>query len=266
MPAAGTATGRAPRPPIAGATGGDVVAVPISHLPSAVAPAVIAQRPGPLLATKITNIYGYSESADVVVLDAASGPAPLGPRERGRPVAERGGGHRQPLRADRRRRRLPRRPHRRLPLVGLLARSPREFPVSSTQLRRRGRGGAAVHGERRRTPVSRLATDAAPPMRIAGATRVRDLRSHRAQYGDRPPPWPSLRSRRSTPPPTASGVCLLGPPAVCWWPGLSAGCRLQFEETQRSSRLSRPPRPADRQFHSPPGASTTGSVPSARRG
>jgi outer membrane protein assembly factor BamB len=56
-----------------GATGGDVVAVPISHLPSAVAPAVIAPAPGPLLATKITNIYGYSESADVVVLDAASG-------------------------------------------------------------------------------------------------------------------------------------------------------------------------------------------------
>jgi len=56
-----------------GATGGDVVAVPISELPSAVRPAVVAPAPGPLLPTKIANVYGYSQENDVVVLDAASG-------------------------------------------------------------------------------------------------------------------------------------------------------------------------------------------------
>jgi outer membrane protein assembly factor BamB len=56
-----------------GATGGDVVAVPISQLPPANAPAVTTGPPGPLLPTMITNIYGYSEGTDVVVLDAASG-------------------------------------------------------------------------------------------------------------------------------------------------------------------------------------------------
>jgi outer membrane protein assembly factor BamB len=56
-----------------GATGGDVVAVPISELPSAVRPAVVAPAPGPLLPTKIANVYGSSQENDVVVLDAASG-------------------------------------------------------------------------------------------------------------------------------------------------------------------------------------------------
>jgi outer membrane protein assembly factor BamB len=56
-----------------GAAGGDVVAVPISQLPSANAPAVIAPAPGPLLATTIPNVYGDGQETDVVMLGAATG-------------------------------------------------------------------------------------------------------------------------------------------------------------------------------------------------
>jgi PQQ-like domain len=47
--------------------------VPISLVPAANAPRVVAPPPGPVRPTTITNVYGYSEGSDVVVLDTTTG-------------------------------------------------------------------------------------------------------------------------------------------------------------------------------------------------
>jgi outer membrane protein assembly factor BamB len=52
---------------------GHVVAVPISLVPAANAPPIVAPAPGPSHPTKIANVYGYSETSDVVVLDPSTG-------------------------------------------------------------------------------------------------------------------------------------------------------------------------------------------------
>jgi outer membrane protein assembly factor BamB len=57
----------------AGTPDGRVAAVPISLVPAAVAPRVVASPPGPVRRTTLSNLYGYSESNDVVVLDTTTG-------------------------------------------------------------------------------------------------------------------------------------------------------------------------------------------------
>jgi outer membrane protein assembly factor BamB len=54
-------------------TDSKVVVAPISLIPRANAPKVVAPPPGPALPTTIANVYGYAESNDVVVLDPATG-------------------------------------------------------------------------------------------------------------------------------------------------------------------------------------------------
>jgi outer membrane protein assembly factor BamB len=56
-----------------GMSDGRVAVVPISLVPAAVAPRVVASPPGPVRRSTISNVYGYSESNDVVVLDTTTG-------------------------------------------------------------------------------------------------------------------------------------------------------------------------------------------------
>jgi len=56
-----------------GASGAVTVAAVISLIPPANAPATVAPAPGPLLPTKIANVYGYAETDDVVMVDALTG-------------------------------------------------------------------------------------------------------------------------------------------------------------------------------------------------
>jgi outer membrane protein assembly factor BamB len=56
-----------------GTSGARLAVVPISLVPAANAPRVVAPPPGPLRHTTITNVYGYSEANDVVVLNPATG-------------------------------------------------------------------------------------------------------------------------------------------------------------------------------------------------
>ena len=56
-----------------GDPGGDVIAAAISLIPPANAPKNVAPPPGPVTATQIPNTNGYSQTADVAVLDPATG-------------------------------------------------------------------------------------------------------------------------------------------------------------------------------------------------
>jgi len=58
---------------VTGPPGGAIVIAPISPDPPANAPAAIAPAPGPAVATRLADSYGYSEHSDVVVLDSSTG-------------------------------------------------------------------------------------------------------------------------------------------------------------------------------------------------